>query len=96
MKAGEVGVGALRDIEHLGTAEAGHLRDRILFIKSRISELPEALAFEGGYRRNLRWQSIALLFSKISAISFVFFGFRKRFSFSCSTSSISFCIAGLC
>ena len=57
MKAGEVGVGALRDVEHLGTAEAGHLGDKILFIQSRISDLPEALAFEGGYRRNLRWQN---------------------------------------
>ena len=57
MKAGEVRVGALRDVEHLGTAEAGHLRDRILFIQSRISDLPEALAFEGGCRRSLRWQN---------------------------------------
>ena len=57
VKAGEVGVGALRDVEHLGTAEAGHLEDKILFIKSRISQLPEALAFEGGCRRNPRWQN---------------------------------------
>ena len=34
MKAGEVRVGALRDVEHLGTAEAGHLGDKILFIYS--------------------------------------------------------------
>ena len=57
VKAGEVRVGTLLGVEHLGTAEAGHLGDRILFIRSRISQLPEALAFEGGCRRNLRWQN---------------------------------------
>ena len=57
MKAGEVRDGTLRDVEHLGTAEAGHLEDKILFIQSRISDIPEALAFEGGCRRNPRWQN---------------------------------------
>ena len=57
MKAGEVGVGALLGVEHLGTAEAGHLGDEILFTQSKISLLPVALAFEDGCRRNPRWQN---------------------------------------
>ena len=57
MKAGEVRVGTLLGVEHLGTAEAGHLGDEILFTQSKISQVPEALAFEGGCRRNPRWQN---------------------------------------